>query len=483
MKKIYNARGEYKKLNTAFIAVFICLVAILNISVYALAQRYEWYLYRAEEYTHTIGSASDRLFSEEEQKEVEIIFCMEEDELTSDVVYDLVWQTAKQLQEKHDFISVDAVNLYLQPARLSKYKYTTLEDGSQIRNTINSSSVIFVCGDQFRVETFSSFFNLDAQSRINSYNGEEYMLSCIKWVQTDYHPIAYFTNTHGESFSGMLGFYNVLTACGYEVRTIDLSAEKLSDRAGIVIIANPIYDIERAAEGYGITSEADVLEDFLSGGGVLFVSIDPYVKSPLTQLRAFLSEWGMNTSGEIISDSENSITHDGYTLVAKYSSSELGSEIGALVRSYNQSQTILKDASPIRIEEKDGVKTSEIISSYPSAHSYYNGELRSEEGDFTLLAVAERDEGKVILSSGAYLLANDVLNSSVYSNRELVLALLEKSGAPYAVIGTHTLPVGETLLQGLTTSATRIYSLVFVVVIPLLLALAGVAYLVRRRNR
>ena len=114
MNRKMNASGEYSRLNTAFIAVFIGAVMLLNFIVYALAVKFEWYIYAEESYEHTIGTASDVLFSENEQKDVEIIFCMEQDELSSDVIYDIVWQTALQLEQKHDFITIINVNIYLQ---------------------------------------------------------------------------------------------------------------------------------------------------------------------------------------------------------------------------------------------------------------------------------------------------------------------------------------------------------------------------------
>ena len=132
MNKNNSVRGEYKKLNTALIAVFLCLVAILNIIVFALSEKYEWYIYKEESYKSSIGTASEHLFADKEQKDVKIIFCMEEDELASDVIYDLVWQTAVQLQDKFDFITVENVNIYLQPSKLSKYKYITYEDGTPV---------------------------------------------------------------------------------------------------------------------------------------------------------------------------------------------------------------------------------------------------------------------------------------------------------------------------------------------------------------
>ncbi len=485
MKRFYvkSRAREYTRVSAAFIAVIIALIAILNVTVFALGSKLEWYFYKSESYEHTVGDTSYGLFSDAEQSPTEIIFCMEKEELVGDVMFNLVWQTALQLQERHDFISVKNVNIYLQPKLLSQYKYTVNENGEKIQTaTIDKNTVIVSSEKGYRVHTLSDFFVLNSRQVITAYNGEEVMLSALAWVQRETHPIAYFTNTHGENYSSLLEFYNVLSACGYEVRMLDLFSEKIDENAEIIVMSNPIYDIERASDGSGIISESEQLIDFLSRGGTLFVSLDPYVKSELTQLRAFLAEWGMVAESSIITDMDNSITHDGYTLVASYAQSEVGERIYNKVKEDNTSYTVVKDASPILLQEGEIAKAEAVLVSSPSAKAYYNGALVSDAGSYTILAMAE-NEGKVFLSSGAYLTANDILNSKVYSNRELLFAILDEAGCDYSTAGSVILPIGNNMIEGLTSSRADLYAIIFVLVIPLVIAALAIVILTKRKNR
>ena len=485
MKKIYaNSRArEYTKVSTAFIAVMIALIAIFNIIIYALGTKFEWYFYKGEAYEHHIGNTSAELFSDTPLSDTEIIFCMEKEDLEGDIIFNLVWQTALQLQERHDFIKVKNVNIYLQPKLLSKYKYTVNEEGEKVQTaTINTNTVIISSEKGHRVYSLSDFFNLNSSSTITAYNGEEVMLSAIAWVQREAHPIAYFTNTHGENYSSLLALYNVLTACGYDVRMLDLFSEKIDEKAELIIMSNPIYDIERASEGSGIISEGEQLDAFLERGGTLFVSLDPYVKSDLTQLKAFLAEWGMTAENSIITDTDNSITHDGYTLVAQYADTEAGNRIYGEVRKHNSSYTVVKDASPITLTKGEKAEAEAVLKSSPAAKAYYNGALASSDGSFTILAMAENN-GKVFLSSGAYLTANDILNSKVYSNRELIFTILDEAGCDYSTVGSVILPVGNNMIEGLTTKTADLYAIIFIIIIPLAIAAVAAVILTKRKNR
>lgn len=481
-RKSARAR-EYARIGAAFTAAVVCLVAILNVIIFALGSKYKWYFFEAENYQHTISNSSYELF-EGDEEQTEIIFCMEKEEIEEDIICNLVWQTANQLAERHDFIEISNVNIYLQPKKLAKYKYTIDENGNQVQSAvINKETVIIANKENYRVLTLSDFFILNSNGVITSYNGEEVMLSALSWVQRETHPIAYFTNTHGENVSSLLAFYNVLINSGYDVRTIDLFSEKIDESAELIIMSNPIYDIERAADGSGIISEAEQLSAFLSRGGTLFVGLDPYIKSELTQLRAFLSEWGMETDASIIMDSENAISHDGYTLVTKYADSELGREIYSEIEKYNKSYTIVKDASPIILEDREKAQASAILTAYPSAKAYKNGKLSSDEGSFVLLAMAQSGEGKVILSSGAYLVANDVLNSEVYSNRELLFTLLEQAGCDYTTKGANALPIASNMLEGLTTRVSDLYATLLIIIIPLAVGACAFVVVTKRKNR
>jgi ABC-2 type transport system permease protein len=478
-----NRAREHARVGTALTLAFICAIAVFNTIIFALASKYEWYFFKEESYEHNISEASERELSALEG-ETEIIFCMEKDELESDTIYNLVWQTANQLAEKSELIKIKNVNIYLQPKEVSKYKYTIDENGERVQTArIDKRTVIIATDTEYKVLTLSDFFVLNTESIITAYNGEEVMLSSILWVEKKEHPIAYFTNTHGESFSSLLGLYNMLYASGYEVKMLDLFAEEIDERASLIIMANPIYDIERASLSSGIVSENERLTGFLLRGGTLFVTLDPYVKSELKNLRTLLSEFGMNTNNAIINDAENSITHDGYTLVAQYADTEFGRDFYESVSRYNSSYTVVKDASPITLGKGVRGEASAILTSSSSAKAYENGELSSDEGNFTLLAMSEGEGGRVILSSGAYLAANDAVNSEVYSNRELLFTIMERAGAENNLIGTRIMPIGNNMIEGLTAKRSQTYAFLLVILIPVVIGVASFIILRRRKNR
>ncbi len=485
MKKFFvsNRARQHARVGTALTLAFICAIAVFNTIIFALATKYQWYFFKEESYEHTISDTSTRELSGITEN-TEIIFCMEKEELEEDVIYNLVWQTANQLAEKHDFVKVKNVNIYLQPKEVSKYKYEINEDGERVQTAkINKMTVIVATEAEYKVLTLSDFFILNTQGVITAYNGEEVMLSSILWVQKEKRPIAYFTNTHGESFSSLLGLYNMLNASGYEVKMLDLFAEEIDENASLIIMANPIYDIEKASLASGIVSESERLYEFLSRGGTLFVTLDPYVKSELKNLRALLLDFGMNTSSAIINDAESSITHDGYTLVAQYTDTDFGREFYESVSKYNSSYTVVKDASPITLIKGERGEAQPILASSSSAKAYENGVLSSSDGNFTLLAMSEGEYGRVILSSGAYLCANDVINSEVYSNRELLFTIMDRAGSDHNLIGTDIMPIGNEMIEGLTSKTSQTYAFILVLIIPLVIGLSSFILLTRRKNR
>jgi hypothetical protein len=163
-----NRAREHARVGTALTLAFICAIAVFNTIIFALASKYEWYFFKEESYEHNISEASERELSSLEG-ETEIIFCMEKDELESDTIYNLVWQTANQLAEKNELIKIKNVNIYLQPKEVSKYKYTIDENGERVQTAkIDKRTVIIATDTEYKVLTLSDFFVLNTESIITA---------------------------------------------------------------------------------------------------------------------------------------------------------------------------------------------------------------------------------------------------------------------------------------------------------------------------
>lgn len=489
MEERNPTRRERRGLSTVLLVSVLALLIVANLIVSAFAARFGWYLYEAEKYEHTIGGASEQLLGDvSEDERVRVIFCMAEDELRRNAMNTLVLETVRQLAARHPFIEIEFVNIYLNPGRVKHYRERTTVTGETVTAPITEESVIFSRGEGteevFRVESLESFFVLDESRRITAYNGEETALSCLLWTLRDTHPVAGFTASHGENYSDMLAFYTTLVAAGYDVSILDLTKE-IPEGVELVVITNPRWDFDRGAAGSGISAELDRLADFLDEGGSLFVSLDPYAKAPLTGLREFLAERGLVASQDVIRDMTNSITYDGFTLVTEPAAGALATAMTDRIGSHTGARTVVREASSITCRTVDGWTAEPLLLSSPSAETYRDGKPVGSADRYAVLAasVSEGEGGAIILSSSVYLLANDVLNSATYTNRDSLLATLELASGRMTPIGCHILALGNDRLEDLTMGTARLYATLLVFALPLVIGAVGTAVLIRRKNR
>ena len=487
MEKGNPMRENRRLLGTAFLSAVLAVLILLNVIFGALAARFGWYFYAAERYEHTVGEASYALLRDvPEGKRVRVLFCMAEEELLDDPIYSLVLTTLRQLEERHDFIDIEFKNIYLNPGEVKPFRTRTVA-GKTVEYAITEQSVIFVSGEDasdFRVVQLESFFVLDSEEVITAYNGEEMALASIAYILRDTHPVAAFTTGHGENFGELLAFYTTLTAAGYDITLLEPDGP-IPPEVELVAITNPRWDFERGAAGSGVQAELDRLDAFLARGGDLFVSLDPYVKSELTNLRAFLGARGLIATQDVIRDPENSITYDGFTLVTEMESSPLGGRLGERIGAYSGSRAIVKEASSLVCTAAEGWVAEPILSSSPTSETYKNGVKTGEAGRYTVLAAAKDTAGDatVILTSSVFLLANDVMNSGTYINRDVVLAAIEDASGMTAPVGCRLLPIENNRIEDLTMGVARLYAVLLSVALPLAVCAVGLFICIRRRRK
>ncbi len=486
MKKLHFTRRQKEGgFSAAYIAVFLAALVLFNLIINALATRYEWYFYTGEQYEHTAGGAAEAVFSGVEEP-VTILFCDEEENLLADKIAALAYNTALQLQERLDFITVETVNIYLHPSKVEPYRTSTDAEGNTTTSAITTDSIIFKSAKGFTLETLSTFFVLNDQQVITSYIGEERMISSIGRVLREETVKAAYTATHGENFAELPAFYTLLHGAGYDVTTIDLN-EDIPEDVSLIVISNPLYDFNRAAEGSGVVSELDRLEAFVKRGGCLLVSLDPYGKGDLSKLRAFLAECGLSATDEIIKDRENSITSDEFTLLTEFADNPSASSVKDRIADFSKGDPITRESSRILLSPAEGYAAEAILTSSATARLYRSGEAVDDGGSYTVLArslyTGNGEGGSVILSSGAYFVANDALQSATYLNRSVLFALLYEAGAPTVPLGATPLMMNSTLLEGLTMQTARLYTVLLAVLLPLALGVAGFFVLARRKFR
>ena len=481
-KDLFRRAGGRGGIGAATIAVVIALIVILNVIVYALGSKYSWVLYTAPRYEHTIGDSSETFFSDLDQgRDLKIRFCMAREKIEGDAAYRLVLETARQFADKYDFISVDFVNIVVDPGEVSRYKYD--ENGDKIKkNSVTEQSVILDAGgNDFSVTTLRSFFILDSQQYITGYDGERVMSALIHRTLADEHPVACFTRGHGETSNELL--YNILVCAGYSIATVDLAKEEIPAGATLLVVSNPLYDFETGAAGSGIVSEIERLDAFSEGGGTVFAILDPLI-TDLPHLNAYLAGWGLSRREGTVRDMINSLTPDGYAVSTSFSSSEPGRAIRGRIRAFSDADVVLKRAAAIEVNPPEGVDASPVLSVGRTASIWADGEKTDGAGGYAVAVYARRDNGAgVFLVSSVYMTSSDAIRTNGYANADFIYAVLEYSDGARVPLGTTVMLIETEKLEGVTRGVIRLTLALLFAAIPAAVVTVGVVVRVRRKNR
>ena len=489
----FVAEGRY---SPAMTAVLLVILIAFNGIAYALTNYFGLYLYSSDTEKLTVSDASQPLFEklEQEQRRVEILFCMAEDELAVHDTGMFVYYTAKQLAEKYpEVLSLEYMNILTRvdskgnrrTDKIESYK-AALAEGEVLRNTSVVFTYTSAAGrESYRVLTdstsigFASFFMLDSQGSAVAYQGEEVLTAMSLLSKDKESKKAYFTQYHGEIAD--VSLTTLLFCAGYTIHVLNLRDAEVPEDCDLLVISSPQTDFEK---GSGVRTEIERLETYVKSGGHLFVTTHSYLKNPLENFDAFLANYGFKTvrdaSGSvgIVKDSISSIPTDAYTLVADYAEGALLTALapqledrGGVVLCQTAALSLSKNAKPLLLASSSSVLEAD-------------GKTVDRAGSYTLAAMTEVDGGgDIVLIPSVYLTATDAMTSNTYSNRTFIYgiidALYEVEDLPY---GCNVVSLMSDMLENLTARAARIYTAI-IFLIPTALAAFGFVYLRRRRNR
>ena len=549
LKKLGRKVTGRKGIGNTMTVVIIIAVVLLNVIAYTVTGAFGIYFYSPAVDDFSISGSTDELFAEAIKlgKKVTITFCYPEDKLEKHDTGSYVLRTAREYEARYaesGFINIRFVNLLTKMdengriVNLDVYcnvvcdgdgeeecgktmRYVDVDKenprcqhcgaaidlGEDVDYNFAQNSVIFETGEgesfSYRVLTdkrssagFVDFYTLDSSTNVTAYNGEEVIAAMISWVLHKEHPIAYFTQNHGESAE--IALTNLLSCAGYYVEVINLRKSEIPDEAGMVIISNPTSDFEMSAPESETRGEINKLEDYMKGGGKLYVQLDPYAKK-LTNLEDMLSRWGITLSRsgdgddaltkdviDIIKENSNAITPDGYSFVATVNDGGLSSSVLDKVEKYGSNSILISQVARLKLDASLGAMP--LLVSSKTSSTYAGGELTDNGGEYAAAAYSVRDEGEgksstVVVMPTAYITSTDAFLSTRYSNKDFLYATFEE------LFGSHASPRGcnqilyrTKILENLTMGTARIYT-ALILAIPTALAVVGVITITRRKNR
>ena len=246
----------------------------------------------------------------EEAKQIKITFCTDPDYLVASDSMRATYFMALSLQNKFDNITVETVNVTLDPTAVSMYKTTS-------RDSITSADVIFSYGAKYKIVKATSFWT----SHNFSYNGEYRVASILASLTAIDKPKAYFLTGHGESYydpndpespmSRDLGvFADLLIERGLDIHTLSVSeVDKIPDDCALLIINNPRVDFtpdESQLDKFGYVSDLEKIDEYLlrESGAVI---LNKLYDVTLPNLESFCKEWGISFGTSQVYDPDNAL--------------------------------------------------------------------------------------------------------------------------------------------------------------------------------
>ena len=519
MRRI-NKRRTARYGSVALILTVFTLIAVIiaNVIVFFLATRYEWmFVNMNHEYAYDISDDCRDYVEEyvigivdekneektalgEAAEKIKIIFCDDKENIVAESYRKYVHDSVYELRDIFpDYIEIEYLDIWENPSIARKYGV--------------SSTTNVVCAFDGRYETVDSkdfhIYSDTDSSVVTAYNGEKVLASCLMRVTQESSPMCYFTANHGESFDDYEFMRSVVEA-GYTIGFLDLLTQDIPEDCELLVTFEPKQDMVIAGE-ISAVSEIDKLSDYMSKGGkyMVFLSADTFVSGGRANLEGFLAEWGvkyMHETGDegvencyVIKDSSNSLTVDGYTIIAENAKDGLGGEIMKSLPGTNVfgNTTCISFSDGFKADGKGNYVSTDsgnprtasaLMTSHASAEAWSGGRAvaRALDERFVLMSVTtelcENGETACLIASASTDFAcDDNMSSAVRGNSRTLTGIFRYMGRENAPVELTFKYLGSTEIESLTTQNAYIITAVLAAIPTVACIVIGAVVLIRRR--
>lgn len=271
-RKPLSRRAKFRTVSGIMTALVVAAVIVVNLLIGAVATKVNTKI------DLTAGRVLD--FADETievakklDKEVSIYSLVPEVE---DEVIKSLDQILVRYQQLSDKITYERIDTVANPQFLQKY----MGDSTQF----NVYSIIFECGDKFRVVDINDTVTMNQQTgQVQSLSAEQKFTSALMYVSNEATVKVGVVQGHNEvdfaSFDSI-----VLEPENYDAVEINLSTAEIPEDVNMLIIPSPQRDFT--------PDEINALDAYFDRGGSAQLMID-FNTETLPTLEAYLKEWGV----------------------------------------------------------------------------------------------------------------------------------------------------------------------------------------------
>jgi ABC-2 type transport system permease protein len=477
IKKFFRSRNFKYGTNAVILVVSVVVIAILVNILVGMADL------KLDLTPNKLFSLTDVTKNELKnlKRDVEIIGLFDDGKISSGDEYKQVTDLLS-LYEKYPHVKVEYVDPDKNPGiirqldpdgtmnlRESDFVVKSVVNGNEKKRKLEYYDLFAVQMDQYTLNTYTT-----------GSNAEQGFTGAIRYVTSENTPVVYFTEGHNENDvdSTYQVLKNQIERNNFIVKKLNLlSADKIPDDAGMVVVASPKNDIT--------INEKDVLDEYLYNGGKAIFMFDSLASDPdLEQFNNLLSKYNImiNHDKVIENDETRHVPQDPATLIVNIDSNSIIPRSYVALLSNSRSIGILKNV-------KEYVKTTTLMKTSENAVGQMINKSRGEDlkGPLDIGVAVEYTGGmrasKIVVIGNGTFISDDAVNFGDYFYNNVVFFLqsmnwmIDKKDE--VIVPTKRY---ESNTLDITQMQADIMGGVLIVVFPLLILGTGLMVFLRRRH-
>lgn len=463
-------QGQYKLTSGIYIIFMVIILILVNLIANLFSVKFDFSANKTFSLSDEGKAAIDTI-----TEDIEILACEDRASYTGNVYLANVAETLESIDAYSKNVTVTFKSVDKNPEIAQEYPTTGLSTTSILVRSANDHQ-------KYKVLTVSNLFETDSSTQKVTQSKVEYLvISAMDYVSRDDFSKVLFVSNHVEEYPS--SFASLLSGNNYEVNTVNLLTADISSDVDYIMICNPKTDYSM--------EEISKLDAFLQNSGKLgknmYVFMSPE-QGELPNLESFLEEWGIEVKPGYLYNTKYALDSTYQPMLASFSDVQ---SAGNLFRSV---QLVTYQTRPLNLlfDSRDYQTTTTLLTTASGAQYVSDPDAAintdtDAAANCPILAVGSRlvknssTESHIIVS-GSYKIISDEYIDSTYGNGEYFMQIINYFSEDANSFIIYPKSMESSILSFSNTSAKTVLFIVFIIVIPLIVAALGVAVYFKRRH-
>lgn len=379
-------------------------------------------------------------------------------------------------------IKFETVDLVLYPKFAEQYTDESVMQYSLIAvNEANQKSK-YISYEDMLLTQLTIDYSYQMSEEVVGLDVEGQLNAAIMYVTSDEQTNLYAVTGHGEIALGTEG-ENLLRKANINYDTLEtMTAETIPEDCDVLYIAVPETDYTE--------TEAELIEAYIQRGGDLLVTV--IYQDGMDNFNRILETYGITVENGVIleGDSSRYVAGYSYALLPNISTEH------ELMQKFTGTEYIpMQSSHALTVTKEDAsLETAVLLSTSAKAYAKrveggYVSSMSKEEGDaegpFNIgvyVKNTEYDSEAAVFSCGL-VFYDDYLGINSYANAGLLTSAVNYMAETEMVSAVRTISFDSEEMLVVTNAEANTIAILFVIVLPVVLILAGIIVMLRRKNR